>query len=293
MPTTKVPTKLISTDLVITKNNYGAQVNYFVEGDYYGINDMFSKTIIKKLYLDNFSTAHAGTTFDYYSDNTHQSFVSGDNLTPGTYYIVATNSGCDKDTTLFTINVKNKDFDIVWQGAPNIGKGYYTFSAPIYAGATYAWFVWGGSIISGINTNQATIYYSENAAPAVTVSCTITLPTASNARVTSDDAPLKSAVYITSNGSNEKVEITAKTPTPVITTIAVDRLHAFPNPAKDVFALSGSGTYEVKIYNTLGQLIYENPFYSANTPIQMASKGMLVAHITQKGNSQVIKVVME
>ncbi|WP_018342654.1 T9SS type A sorting domain-containing protein [Cytophaga aurantiaca] len=289
-PSLKVPTKLITTDLVLTKNNYGGAANYTVEGDYYGINDVFTKDVFKKLYLDNFSVAHGGTVFDFYSDAALQSPVSGNNLTPGTYYIIATNPDCSNDSTKFTVNVKNKDFDIVWQSAPAIGKGYYTFTAPSYSGATYAWFVWGGSIISNYTANPVTVYFSETAAPSVLVSCTITLPTA---RTTATDGSLKSAVYVTSNESGDKVEITPSITTAIIPGVAKSSLTAYPNPAAESFALSGTGMYDVKIYNTLGQLVYTNASYKAETPITVLNKGMHVVYVTQNGIAQVVKVIVE
>jgi hypothetical protein len=291
MPTLKVPTKLITTDVVLTKNNYGGTANYTVEGDYYGFNDQFTKDVFKKLYIDNFSAVHGGTVLDFYSDATLTTAVTGPYLTPGTYYIIATNPNCSNDSTKFTVNVKNKDFDIVWQSAPAIGKGYYIFTAPTYSGATYAWFVWGGSIISGGTTDQATVYYSETAAPSVLVSCTITLPTA---RTTATDGSLKSAVYVTSNSSNnDKVEITPGLTTAIIPGVLKSSLAAYPNPAAGSFALSGSGTYDVKIYNALGQLIFSNAAYEANTSITLQHKGMHVVYVTQQGIAQVVKIVVE
>lgn len=289
VPALKVPTEIGNSNLVITKNNYGGITTYTVDGDYYGFNDIFAKDVFKKLYLDNFNI-HAGTTFDFYSDATLETPVTGDNLMPGTYQIVATNPDCSNDSTQFTVNVKNKDFDIVWQSAPAIGKGYYTFTAPITPGATYAWFVWGGSIISGNTTNQVTVYFSETAAPSVLVSCTITLP---NLRTTSDDSSLKSAVYITSNESGEKTEITPELTTSIISTVPKSSLTAYPNPATETFALSGTGTYDVKIYNAVGQLVFANTAYTATTPITVLNKGMHVVYATQNGIAQVVKVIIE
>jgi len=291
MPTLKVPTKLITTDVILTKNNYGGSANYTVEGDYYAFNDQFTKDVFKKLYIDNFSVVHGGTVLDFYSDVALTMAVTGPYLTPGTYYIIATNPNCANDSTKFTVNIKNKDFDIVWQSAPAIGKGYYTFTAPTYSGAKYAWFVWGGSIIAGDTTTQATVYYSETAAPSVLVSCTITLPTA---RTATTDGSLKSAVYITSNNNNDdKVEITPGLTTAIIPSVAKSSLTAYPNPATGSFALSGSGTYDVKIYNTLGQLVFSNAAYEANTSITLQHKGMHIVYVTQQGVAQVAKVVVE
>jgi len=290
MPTLKVPTKLITTDLILTKNNYGAAVNYTVDGDYYGFNDMFSKDVLNKLYLNNFTTFHAGTNFDFFSDAALTVPAPGNNLTPGTYYIAATNPDCSDDSTIFKINVKNKDFDLVWQSAPAIGKGYYTFNAPVYSGATYAWFAWGGSMISGNNTNQLTVYYSETAAPSVTVSCTITLPAV---RTTINGNALSSAVYITSDESGNKEEIKPGITTPVISSTSESSLKAYPNPSVETFALSGSGSYDVKIYNSVGQLVFTNTSYKAETPITVLNKGLHVVHATQNGISQIVKVIVE
>ncbi len=290
-PTLKVPTKLITTDLILTKDNYGGTVNYTVDGDYYSFNDMFDKNILKKLYLDNFA-AHSGSTFDFYSDTTLATPVTGNNLTPGTYYVAATNADCTNDSTRFTIKVKNRDFNIFWESAAALGKGYYTFTAPVTENAQYAWFVWGGSIISGINTNQVTVYYSENSSPSVLVSCTISVMPA-NTRTNGIASSTSSAVYITSDEAGDKVEITPELTTSIISSVAKSSLTAYPNPAKETFSLSGSGMYDVKIYNTIGQLVFANTSYEATTPITLENKGMHVVYITQKGISQVVKVIIE
>ena len=289
MPALKVPTKLITTDLVLTKDNYGTTVNYTLDGDYYGFNNIFSKDVFEKLYLDNFNV-HAGSTFDFYSDATLETPVTGNNLTPGTYHIVAANPDCSNDSTRFSVNIKNKDFDIFWKSAPALGKGFYTFTAPVTVGASYAWFIWGGSIISGINTNEVTVYYSETAAPSVLVTCTITLSTA---RITGEGGSAKSAVYLTSNANDEKSEITPSVSTAVYSSAAKNSLTAYPNPAAETFALSGSGMYDVKIYNAMGQLIFANTSYEAETPITLSTKGMLLVYATQNGVSQVVKVIRE
>ncbi|MBO9702235.1 MAG: T9SS type A sorting domain-containing protein [Sporocytophaga sp.] len=290
MPTLKVPTKLSTSDVVLTKNNYGAAVNYTLDGDYYGFNDMFSKDVFKKLYIDNFTSVHGGTNLDFYSDEALTVPVSDNNLTPGTYYITATNQDCSDDSTLFKVNVKNKDFDIIWQSAPAIGKGYYTFNAPVYSGATYAWFAWGGSMISGNNTNQLTVYFSETAAPSVNVSCTITLPAV---RTTINSNGLSSAVYITSDENGNKEEIKPGITTSVISSVSGSSLKAYPNPSAETFALSGSGSYDVKIYNSVGQLVFTNTLYKAETPITVLNKGLYVVHATQNGISQIVKVIVE
>ncbi|GAL83662.1 hypothetical protein MYP_889 [Sporocytophaga myxococcoides] len=290
MPTLKVPTKLITSDIILTKNNNGTIANYTVEGDYYGFNDMFSKDVFKKLYVDNFTTVHAGTVMDFYSDAALTVPAPGNNLTPGTYYIAATNPDCSDDSTLFTVNVKNRDFDIFWQSAPALGKGYYTFTAPVYSGANYSWIVWGGSVISGNNTNQLTVYFSETASPSVSARCTITLPAA---RTTINGNNLTSAVYITSNESGDKEEIKPGITTPVISNYSESSLKAYPNPATETFSLSGSGLYDIKIYNSVGQLVLTNNSYKAETPIIIKNKGLHVVYATQNGNSKVIKVIIE
>jgi hypothetical protein len=290
-PALTVPTKLITTDIILTKNNYGNTVYYTVDGDYYGFNDMFEKNVLKKLYLDNFAV-HSGTRLDFYTDAALATPVIGNNLTPGTYYIAATDPECANDSTKFTINVKNKAFDIFWKSAPALGKGYYTFTAPVTEGAAYSWFVWGGSIVSGLNTNEVTVYYSEDAAPSVLVSCTITV-TPANTRTNAVGTVTSSAVYITSDQNGDKVEITPELTTPIISSVAKSSLTAYPNPAKETFSLSGSGVYDVKIYNTLGQLVFANASYEATTPITLENKGLHVVYVTQKGISQVVKVIAE
>jgi len=292
-PSTKVPSKVSASTTVISKDNYGQEIVYALDGEYYSFNGMFNKNTFKKLYLDNYNTVVGGTVFNFYTDALYQSPVAGDNLAPGRYYIVATNPNCSNDSTVFDVTIKDRDFDIVWQSAPSIGKGYYTFTAPTYDGATYDWFVWGGSIVQGKNAVQATVYYSETAAASVLVSCTITLPAPANARTTDTDNALQSAVYLstTSDGSKEVMDFT----TVVTATQAYteNTCTIYPNPATETFAISGSGVYDIKVYNTLGQLVHANSSYTANTPISIDRKGMHVVYLSQKGITQTMKIILQ
>jgi hypothetical protein len=288
MFTTKVPTKLLSTSTIITRDNYNNTIGFNVEGNYYGINNVFDKNTLKALYIDNFNV-FAGTTFNYYTDDQFQNPVSGNNLTAGTYYLSATNSACVNDVTSFTINVKNRDFDILWQGATNIGKGYYTFTAPDYAGATYAWFVWGGSIVNGLNTKEITVYYSENASPNVTVSCTITLPAN---RTSSSGNTLGSALYLSATGTDGSMEVLRpQLVTGVDQPMNVNTIVVYPNPAENTFMISVGG--ELMVYNALGQLVFEDKNYSANTPVTIQSTGVHMVRLNSENKSQTIKVMLK
>jgi hypothetical protein len=288
--TTKVPTKLFSTSTIITTDNYGYGKTFTIEGDYYGINDVFDKNTLKALYIDNYNV-FAGTTFDFYTDDQLQNPVTGNNLTPGTYYISASNPACTNDATEFTVNIKNRDFDIIWQGASNIGKGYYTFTAPEYDGATYSWFVWGGSIVSGLNTKEVLVYYSENASKNVLVTCTITLA----AGRTSSGNTMGSAVYLSATGQDGTMEVL----TPQVVTgvdqpvINTEYAVAYPNPAETSFMISGNGTFELTIYNTLGQQVFEDKNYVANTPITIQSKGVHLIRLNQNDKNQTLKVMLK
>lgn len=287
--TTKVPSTLLSTPTIITQDNYGYTRTFNVDGDYYGINDVFNKNTLKSLYIDNYNV-FTGSSFDFYTDAQLQNPVAGDNLTPGTYYISSTNPECTNDQTKFTVNIKNRDFDIVWKGASAIGKGYYTFTAPEYAGATYAWIVWGGSIVSGLNTKEIIVYYSENASKYVTVGCLITLP----AGRTSANSTMGSALYLSATGEDGTMEVltpqvVTSVDQPTSTAVAV----AYPNPAETVFMISGEGNFDLSVYNALGQLVFENQTYTANTPITIQSKGVHVVRINQNNKSQTLKVVLK
>ncbi|MDF2455575.1 MAG: hypothetical protein K0R51_1568 [Cytophagaceae bacterium] len=288
--TTKVPTTISVSPTVITQDNYGNSLNFNLGGEFYGINDEFNKNTLKSMYIDNYNV-FAGTVLDFYTDAALQNVVTGDNLVPGTYYVTATNSTCSNDLTKFTIDVKNRDFNIVWQGAQNIGTGYYDFFAPDYPGATYTWFVWGGSIVNGLNTKEIRVYYSENAAQHVSVYCKITLP----AGRTTADGVMASALYLSATGEDgamevwEPQEVVTSVDEPVNLTGAV----AYPNPAENTFMISGEGDFELSVYNTLGQLVFENKTYSANTPITIQSKGVHVVRLSQNNKSQTLKVVLK
>jgi len=250
---------------------------------------VFDKTTLRDLYINNFNI-FAGAVFSFYTDNTYQNPVSGTNLIPGTYYVIATHPDCVYDSSFFVIQVKNKDFDIQWQSAQNLGKGYYTFYAPQYEGASYAWSVWGGSIVSGSNTtNQITVYYSENASKYVTVSCQINFTAG---RTTANG--MGSAVYLGSTGQNGEMEVmTPQTVTgveqPLNNTVSV----AYPNPAENGFAVSGTGEFQLTVFNAMGQLVYENQAYIANSSIDLAGKGLHVIHLNQRNRSQTLKVVLK
>jgi|GEM_PF-1054747 hypothetical protein len=294
LPTTKVPSKISTSSTVISKDNYGKEIVYTLDGEYYSFNNTFNKNTFKKLYLDNYSNVVGGTVFNFYTDALYQSPVIGSNLAPGSYYIVATNPDCSNDSTIFDITITNSDFDIVWQANTNEGKGYYTFTAPTYDGATYSWFVWGGSIVAGQTASQATVYYSEDAASSVLVSCTITLPAPANARTTATDNSLNSAVYLgtSADGSKEAMDFTTVV-TATQTAYTENACSVYPNPASEMFAISGSGVYDVKVYNTLGQLMHTNNSYMANTPISINSKGMHVIYMSQNGNTQTMKIILQ
>ncbi|MBO9700977.1 MAG: T9SS type A sorting domain-containing protein [Sporocytophaga sp.] len=284
----KVPTKLMTTDVIMSKDSYGGSLVYMIDGDYYGFNNVFHKNVLKEIYLDH-NTNHNGTEFSFFTDDKYENLVTGNDLSPGDYYVLATNPECNEDSTSFKIRVLNRDFEITWQNALNMGKGYYTFTAPSdYPGATYSWFAWGGEIVSGINTNQITVYYSEKASKGVTVSCTITLPTA---RV-SGNSVLASGLYLTSNEAGEKEEIQAE----IITgnTNIVENLSSvYPNPSEGKIVISGKGQYDLKIYNALGQLIHEDNAYTPETPLDLEGKGMHMIRLIQNGKVQTLKAIVK
>ncbi|WP_028980009.1 T9SS type A sorting domain-containing protein [Sporocytophaga myxococcoides] len=284
----KVPTKLMTTDVIMSKDSYGGTLVYMIDGDYYGFNNIFHKNVLKEIYLDH-NTNHNGTEFNFFTDEKYENKVTDNDLSPGDYYVLATNTECNEDSTLFKIRVLNRDFEITWQNALNLGKGYYTFTAPSnYPDATYSWFAWGGEIVSGINTNQITVYYSEKASKGVTVSCTITLPAA---RVAGNSV-LASGLYLTSNEAGEKEEIKAE----IITgnTNVVEHLSSvYPNPSEGRIVISGKGQYDLKIYNALGQLIHEDNAYTPETPVDLEGKGMHMIRLIQNGKVQTLKAIVK
>jgi hypothetical protein len=282
----KVPTKWLATaDTVFAKNNKGFQSKYVIDGDYYGFNNSFDKDLFSKLYLESYDVFD-GTVFEIFKDNNFVTEVNSSNLSPATYYIRSLNpSYCAYDTSVFIVNVKNRDFEITWMKEENKGPGYYTFTAPEYAGASYSWMWGGGSIVSGLNTNQVTVYYTNNHSSMVSIQCKVTLP---NTRLTSGGS-LNSALYLDLDeeeiilGNSNSNLLSESTNTSVV----------LPNPAKGFFAISGTGVYDLKIYNTLGVLIYQNSAYKADTSINMDETGMHVIHLSQEGKTRFLKVYME
>ena len=282
----KVPSKIPKTESVFAKTNYDEEEIFKITGTYYGFNNQFNTDILKKLYLDNY-TIFEGTAFNYFRDQTYTLPVSGTVIEPGTYYVVAVNEMCGNDSSGFVVTIQNKDFDIQWKAAESLGKGYYIFTAPVYSGATYNWSAWGGFIVSGRNTNEVIVYYSEQAASTVTTSCVITL---ANAR-TAGNGGMSSAVYITTN-DNSREEITLDARLPDVS-LNKNVSFAYPNPAAGTFAVTGNGKYEIMVYNNIGKLVYANDAYEANDPIAITGKGMYSVCITQEGIKQSLKVIIE
>jgi len=282
---TKVPAKFINTDILFVKDNAGVNQIFQIDGDYYGFDNSFNTDILNKLYLDYFDVLD-GTEFKFYADYaTSKVEETSATLSAGQYTAVAVNPSCAYDSTFFDITIKNRDFDIIWQSAKAYGKGYYTFTAPTYSGATYAWFIWGGSIISGGTTEQVLVYFSENASPAVTLSCKITLP---NTRI-ANGGTLSSAIYFDNQNETNLEE------TIITNTLNSTRTEssAFPNPTSSDFAISGNGQYNLKIYNALGELVHINDSYTANTPMSITNKGIHIIHLTQNGKTQFVKIVVQ
>jgi hypothetical protein len=282
----KVPSKwLVTGDTVFAKNNKGFQSKYVIDGDYYGFNNSFDRNIFSKLYLESYDVFD-GTVFQIFKDNNFTTEVNSSNLSPATYYIRATNSTfCANDTSVFMVNVKNRDFEMTWMKEENKGPGYYTFTAPEYAGASYSWQWGGGSIVSGLNTNQVTVYYTNNHSSMVSIQCKVTLP---NTRLTSGGA-LNSALYL----NLDEEEVILGNSNSNLLAENTNTSTVFPNPARSSFSISGTGIYELKMYNTLGVLIRQNSAYKANTPINMDETGMHIIHLSQEGKVQFLKVYLE
>ncbi len=290
---TKVPAKFVSTDVVLTTDNYGKSSNYQLGGEFKAFNNVFHKNVLKKLYIDNY-TGFSGSELSYFSDSELQNPVVGDDLSAGTYTGLITNPACETDRTTFSLNITNTDFKITWQSAPGMGKGYYTFNAPnTYPGATYTWFAWSGDIVSGAGTDQVIVYYSERAAQSVAVSCKITLP----AVRTEGSNELNSSVYLTSDnqtGVFQEIEAVDD----IVTTVDDDVLTSvasmvYPNPSEGTFAISGNGEYGLQVFDIIGQLIYSDNSYTAASPVNITNKGVYFIHLTQNSNRQILKVILK
>lgn len=286
---TRVPAKFISTDLIMVKDNSGTARPYMVDGTYYSFNNIFNTNVLEELYL-NYYDIYNGTTFDYFSDSEFQIPAPGDELPPGDYYVVATNPDCSNDSTAFSIHIENRDFNIAWMSAQNMGTGYYTFTAPMYAGATYSWIVWGGSIVDGLNTDQITVYYSENAAQAVSVSCTITLPAA---RMASGDGELNSALYFIKDTDGTLDDMNPGIHTGTWAGTSAKLYSVYPNPSEGKIMISGEGEMDLKICNMLGQVVYEEINHKAGTQIDINGDGPHVILLEQNGRREVLMVMLK
>jgi hypothetical protein len=290
---TRVPTPLASSNVLLTHDNYDLQRVVVVENQFYSFNNIFHKNVLQELYLDNYNV-YNGTTFHFYTDAAYQNEITVNEIPAGNYYLLALNPACDEDSSKFSINVKESNVKLTWDSELNQGKGYYTFIAPSYPGATYEWMQWGGSIVSGLGTNQVTVYYSENASQGVFITCKITIP-APTARIAAGEEPsyLYAAVYLKEDENGDKIEITSELTTGITSDISSGFTSVYPNPADGTFSLAGDKEFDVKVLNAIGQIVYEQKNYTPNTPIHLNEKGIHVAHLTQNGKAQTIKVVLE
>lgn len=269
---------LISSDTVFTRNNAGTLSTYTIEGVYYGFNNSFDPGLFKRMYIDPYRI-YEGTEFKFYTDYNLSNEVSAVSLQTGIYYIHAENSGCDVENSTFWVEIKERDFEIIWQSAQNSGQGYHTFLAPEYQGATYKWIVYGGSIVSGLNTRELQVYFSENISSVVSVRCEITLP---SLRTTAGNI-LNSAIYIA-----EDEVITGGLAADI--SGEMELLYAFPNPAQGTFAIHGVGIYELKLYSMQGNLVHYDAAYPANTPVRTEFKGLFIAQLKQGEKTEQVKV---
>jgi len=73
----------------------------------------------------------------------------------------------------------------------------------------------------------------------------------------------------------------------------LENISAFPNPSDGTIIISGEGVYEVKVFNAMGQLVYEDPAYSSNSELNVNSKGVHVIQLLQNGRRGMLKVVMQ
>lgn len=282
----KVPSNFISTNVVFLRDNAGALRTYQIDGDYYGFNNSFKKDIFQKLFIAPYQVMQ-GTTFTFYPEGSFSNPVVGPTLSPGAYKAVAKHPDCASDSSVFSVTIKNNDFDIIWKSAQNIGNGYYTFTADEYPDADYGWMVWGGSIVAGLGTREITVYFSQEMSPAISARCYITL---SGARMAGESAYLAAAVYVNvQEGKSLDALITGVD----TETIALQGASIYPNPASESFAISGSGTYDLKVYDSMGRLVLQNTTYEAHIPIQVSSKGIHVVHINSNGRRQVLKVTVQ
>ncbi len=272
------PSKLpISGDTVFTRNNAGTLSTYTIDGAYYGFNNSFDPGLFKRLYIDPYDI-YEGTEFKFYTDQTLNNEVNAASLQVGQYFLHAENLECQVGNSTFWIDIKERDFEIIWQSAQNSGQGYHTFLAPEYQGATYRWIVYGGSTVAGQNTRELQVYFSENISRAVSVRCEITLPAL---RTTAGNV-LNSAIYIAEDDviTGGLTDLQGE----------VEQLYAFPNPAQGTFAIQGAGIYELKLYSMQGNLVHYDAAYSANTPVRTELKGLFIAQLKQGEKTEQVKV---
>lgn len=287
----RVPTKYIMTNLVFLKDNSNRMVYYEIDGEYFGFNNSFNKQFFRTMFLDYYNV-FSGTLLNFYSESQPKTEVVGSVLSPGNYTIKATNPNCEADTSTFKVTIKNRDFDITWKSATAIGKGYFTFTAPDYPNATYSWFAYGGSVVSGLGTKEIVVYYSESASPAVTVSCEITLPASPNARLEEGEVKEKSSLYLDVKAVKTIDQLLVLN-TPQEQTLATSSSSVYPNPGRGSFTISGTGTYDLKVYNSLGQLVHQETSYEANSALILDTKGMHFVYLIQNENRQILKVMVQ
>jgi hypothetical protein len=101
---------------------------------------------------------------------------------------------------------------------------------------------------------------------------------------------MTSAVYLNVKESKSLEELITNTQVDLQEKVS---LAAYPNPASGSFAISGEGTYRLKMYNTLGQLVYRDDNYEGNNVIQFKDKGMHKIHLQQEGRHEKLTLVLE
>ncbi|HEY8401936.1 MAG TPA: T9SS type A sorting domain-containing protein [Cytophagaceae bacterium] len=290
---TRVPTPIVaSSNVLFVNDNYNNQQIVTVESQFYAFDNVFHKNVLQEMYLDNYNV-YDGTTFHFYTDAAYQNEITASQIPAGDYYLLALNPACDEDSAKFSINVKEANVELFMESELNQGKGYYTFTAPSYPGATYEWMQWGGAIVSGLGTNQVLVYYSENASHGVFITCKITVPSPS-AKLAEGEEPsvLYAALYLTEDENGDKIEITSEVPTGISSFISSGFTSAYPNPAEGAISFTGDKEFDLKVINAMGQTIFEQKNYTPNTPIHINEKGIHVAHLTQNGKTHSIKIVL-
>ncbi|MFI5221617.1 MAG: aryl-sulfate sulfotransferase, partial [Bacteroidia bacterium] len=188
------------------------------------------------------------------------------------YYVDVTNGNYHFRDSISIAISKIPDFSVL--GQPTIYSPYeiHTYSVPYSNANTYSWNVLNGNVISGFNSNAASVEWG-----------------------TKDTGSLTS--IITNNyGCSKQSTLTVlmKKATGLSSLSASQNLKVYPNPTTDELNIELQGEFEYKMYDVAGRLV-SSSFAPVQNSMTLATgninPGYYLLDIISKGKSERIKII--